>query len=73
MPPTESKYSLLVINGIISHIDDDDKFGLRDALSKPARRLRRTTQTNTLQIYIKKRYHADYKNNIMLELEKRKS
>ena len=46
---------------MISPIGDDGKFGLRDALSKPARRLRRTTQTNTLQIYIKKRYHADYK------------
>ena len=52
---------LLYINDIISPIDDDDKFGLRDALSKPARRLRRTTQTKTLPRYIKKRYHADYK------------
>ena len=55
MPPNNSKYSLLFVNGIISPIDDDDKFGLRDALSKPARRLRRTTQTKTLQRYIKKR------------------
>ena len=61
MPPNNSKYSLLFVNGIISPIDDDDKFGLRDALSKPARRLRRKAQTKTLQRYIKKRYHADYK------------
>ena len=73
MPPKKSKDSLLVINDIISPIGDDDKIGLRDALSKPARRLRRKTQTKTLQRYIKKRYHADYKNKIMLELEKLKS
>ena len=73
MPPKTTKYSLLVINDIISPIGDDDKFGLRDVLSKPARRLRRTTQTKTLQRYIKKRYNAEYKNTIMLELEKLKS
>ena len=73
MPPKSSKDSLLVVSDIISPIDDDDKFGLRDALSKPARRLRRKTQIQTLHIYIKKRYHADYKNRIMLELEKLQS
>ena len=73
MPPNKSKYILLVINDVISPIGDDDKFGLRDALSKPARRLRRKTQTKTLQRYIKKRYNAEYKNTIMLELEKLKS
>ena len=73
MPPKKSKDNLLVINDIISPIDDDDKFGLRDALSKPARRLRRKTQTKTLQRCIKKRYHADDNNKIMLELEKLKS
>ena len=73
MPPKKSKDSLFVINDITSPVDDDDKFGLRDALSKPARRLRRKTQTKTLQRYIKKRYNADYKNKIMLELEKLKS
>ena len=73
MPPKKSKDSLLVINDIISPIGDDDKIGLRDALSKPARRLRRKTQTKTLQRYIKKRYNAEYKNTIMLELEKLKS
>ena len=73
MPPNKSKDSLLVINDVISPIGDDDKFGLRDALSKPARRLRRKAQTKTLQRYIKKRYHADYKNKVMLELEKLKS
>ena len=40
MPPKRTKYNLLVINDIISPIDDDDKFGLRDALSKPARRFK---------------------------------
>ena len=74
MPPKKkTKDKLLVINGIISPIGDDDKFGLRDALSKLARRLRRKTQTKTLQIYTKKRYHAYYKKQIMLELEKLKS
>ena len=69
----KTKDSLLVINDITSPIGDDDEFGLRDALSKPARRLRRKTQTKTLQRYIKKRYNAEYKNTIMLELEKLKS
>ena len=55
----KTKDSLLVINDITSPIGDDDEFGLRDALSKPARRLRRKTQTKTLQIYIKKRYNAE--------------
>ena len=41
MPPKSSKYSLSVISYIVSPIDDDDEFGLRDALSKPARRLRK--------------------------------
>ena len=59
--PTKTQDDLLVTNCIISPIDDDDKFGLRDALSKTARRLRRKTQTKTLQRYIKKRYHAYYK------------
>ena len=34
----------LVTGGIISPIDDDDAFGLRQTLSKPARRLRRKMQ-----------------------------
>ena len=61
MPPKSSKDNLLVISDIISPIDDDDEFGLRDALSKPARRLKRKVQTKTLQTFIKKRYNADYK------------
>ena len=73
MPPKSPKYSLLVISDIISPIDDDDEFGLRDAISKPARRLRRKMKTKTLQEFIKKRYNADYKNKIMLELEKLKN
>ena len=74
MPPNKLIYSLLLINDIISPFDDDDKIGLGNALSKPARRLRRNAQTKTLQRYIKKRYHADYKKKqIMLELEKLKS
>ena len=76
MPPKiYSSDNELVTGDIISPIDDDDKFGLRDALSKPARRLMRKTQTKTLQRYIKKRYHADYKKKkeIILELEKLKS
>ena len=73
MPPKSPKYSLLVISDIISPIDDDDEFGLRDAISKPARRLRRKMKTKTLQEFIKKRYNADYKNKIMLDLEKLKN
>ena len=42
MAPKSSNCKLLVISDIISPTDDDDEFGLRDALSKPARRLRRT-------------------------------
>ena len=71
MPPKiYSSDNELVTGDIISPIDDDDEFGLRDALSKPARRLRRKMQTKTVQKFIKKRYYSDYKNNIMLELEK---
>ena len=74
MPPKKSPIdNTLVISDIISPVDDDDKFGLQTALSKPARRLRRKTQTKTIQKFIKKRYHADYKNRIMLELEKLKN
>ena len=40
MPPKSSKYNLLVVRDITSPIDDDDEFGLREAFSKPARRLR---------------------------------
>ena len=61
MPPKSSNDHLLVISDIISPIDDDDEFGLRDALSKPARRLRRKMQTKTLQKSFKKLYNADYK------------
>ena len=72
-PPKSSIDNTFVISVIISPIDDDDKFGLQNALSKPARRLRRKTQTKTIQRFIKKRYHSDYKNKIMLELEKLKN
>ena len=67
MAPKSSNYNLLVISDIISPIDDDDEFGFRDALSKPARRLRRKMQTKTVQTIIKKRYHSDHKDKIMLE------
>ena len=73
MAPKSSNYNLLVISDIISPIDDDDEFGLRDALSKPARRLGRKMQTKTVQKLIKKRYDSDYENKIMLELEKLKN
>ena len=61
MAPKSSNYNLFVIGDIISPIDDDDEFGLRDALSKPARILRRKMQTKNVQKLIKKRYHSDYK------------
>ena len=69
MAPKSSNYNLFVIGDIISPIDDDDEFGLRDALSKPARRLRRKIQTKTVLKFIKKRYHSDYKkkkNNVRI-------
>ena len=66
MAPKSPNYNLLVIGCIISPVDDDDEFGLRDALSKPARRLRRKMQIKTVQKFIKKRYHSDYNNNILL-------
>ena len=61
MQPKSSKYNLLAFSDTMSPIDDDDEFGLRDALSKPARRLRRKIQTKTVLKFIKKRYHSDYK------------
>ena len=73
MPPKSSKDNLLAVSDIISPIDDDDEFGLRDALSKPASRLRRNMQTKTLQESFKKRYNADYRNKIMFELEELKN
>ena len=73
MAPKSSNCKLLVISDIISPTDDDDEFGLRDALSKPARRLRRTIQTKTVQTFIKKRYHSDDTYKILLELEKLKN
>ena len=58
---------------MISPIDDDGEFGLRNALSKPARQLMRKIQTKTLQELIKKRYNSYYKNKLMLELDKLKN
>ena len=54
MPPKSPNDNPLVIGDIISPIDDDGEFGLRQPLSKPARRLRRKIQTKTLQGIIKK-------------------
>ena len=59
--PKSSNYNSLAIGDRISPIDEDGEFGLRDVLSKPARRLRRHIQTKTVQKLIKKRYHSDYK------------
>ena len=73
MAPKSPNVNSIVIGDIISPTDGDDEFGLRDALSKPARRLRRKVQTKTVQGFINKRYHSDYKNKIMLELEKLKN
>ena len=49
MAPKPPNVNSIIIGGIISPIDDDDESGLRDALSKPARRLRRKMQTKTVQ------------------------
>ena len=57
MAPKSSNNNSFIIDDITSPIDDDDKFGLQQTLSKPARRLRRKTQTKTVQKFIKK--HAD--------------
>ena len=74
MPPKRPNDNPLVVGDMISPIDDDGEFGLRDALSKPVRPLRRTMQTKTAQRPIKTRYHSDYKtNNMKLCLEKLKN
>ena len=72
MAPKSPNANPLVIGDIISPIDDDDEFGLRQTLSKPARILRRKMQTKTLQTTNKKRFNSDYKNKILLDLEKLK-
>ena len=54
MAPKSSYVNSIVIGDIIPPNDDDDEFGLRDALSKPAKRLRRKIQTKTVQKCIKK-------------------
>ena len=73
MPPNSSNDNPLVIGDTISPIDDDDEFGLRQQLSKPARRLRRQMQTQTLQQTIKNQYNSDYNNKLQLYLEKLKN
>jgi len=57
MAPKSSNGSSFIIDDITSPIDDDDKFGLQQTLSKPARRLRRKPQTKTIQKFVKQ--HAD--------------
>ena len=54
MAPKSSNGNLFFIDDIISTIEDDDKFGLKQTLSKPARRLRRKTQTKTIQNFLNK-------------------
>ena len=73
MPPNSSNDNPLVIGDTISPIDDDDEFGLRQQLSKPARRLRRQMQTQTLQKTIKNQYNSDYNNKLQLYLEELKN
>ena len=73
MAPKSSNVNSIIIGDIIPPIGDDDAFGLHDVLTKPARRFRRKMQIQTVQKLIKKRYHSDYKNKIMLELEKLKN
>ena len=38
-----------IIDDLIAPDDDDDKFGLRQGLNKPARRLRTTNKVKTIQ------------------------
>ena len=48
MAPKSPNDNSIIIGDIIPPTDDDDEVGLRDALSKPARRLRRKMQTKTV-------------------------
>ena len=45
----------IIINDILAPDDDDDdnKYGTKTPLSKPARRLRRKTQTKVIQHWVK--------------------
>ena len=74
MAPKSSNGNLFFIDDIISPIEDDDEFGLKQTLSKPARRLRRKTQTKTIQNLFKQRLNIKntYKDQIELNLQKLK-
>ena len=74
MAPKSSNGNLFFIDDITSPIDDDDEFGLKQTLSKPARRLRRKTQTKTIQKFFKQRLSIKniYKYQIKLTLQKLK-
>jgi len=43
----------LIIDDIVAPDGDDDKYGIKARLSKPARRLRRKTQTKVIQNWVK--------------------
>ena len=72
MPPKSSNDNPFAIGDNTLPSDDDGEFGLRDALSKPARRLRRQMQTKTVQLFIMKRFNSYDKNKIQLYLVRRK-
>ena len=51
----KSSNNKLIIDDIVAPDDDDDdnKYGTKTPLSKPARRLRRKTQTKVIQHWVK--------------------
>ena len=47
------KQNDIIIDDIVAPDDNDDKYGINTPLDKPARRLRRKTQTKTIQKWVK--------------------
>ncbi len=58
MATNSSNSNSIIINAIIAHDDDDDKFGLNNTLDKPARLLRRKTQTKLVHRWVKQNKDA---------------
>ena len=47
------KQNDIIIDDIVAPDNNDDKYGVKTPLDKPARRLRRKTQTKTIQKWVK--------------------
>ena len=46
------KQNDIIIDDIVAPDNNDDKYGVKTPLDKPARRLRRKTQTQTIQKWV---------------------